>query len=188
MEQCLQIPEILRDVCEQLDRKSWLPAALTSRAFLEPALDQLWYNIESMRPLICCLPVGVVTVKMYHEPTPAAYLVSRPLDFHWVARSEANRGPCWMAVPRPNVQSRASGPILVLLCPPYTGLLLPYLHAPPALLLHGLSPCLANCHRIPARGSRSATAESSVVPSGLDRREVPIIIISICMPLHGTAR
>ncbi|TEB32527.1 hypothetical protein FA13DRAFT_1709066 [Coprinellus micaceus] len=70
MEKCLQIPEILRYVCDELDTESCLSAALTSRTFLEPALDWLWYHVDSMRPLICCLPVGVGIFKLHNEPAP----------------------------------------------------------------------------------------------------------------------
>ncbi|TEB21755.1 hypothetical protein FA13DRAFT_1716588 [Coprinellus micaceus] len=78
MEKCLQIPEILRYVCDELDTESCLSAALTSRTFLEPALDRLWYHVDSMRPLICCLPVGVGIFKLHNEPAPGMYLYPEP--------------------------------------------------------------------------------------------------------------
>jgi hypothetical protein len=41
---------------EQDDVPTMLSMALTSRVFLELALDRLWYQITSFKPLIACLP------------------------------------------------------------------------------------------------------------------------------------
>ncbi|KAF6753203.1 hypothetical protein DFP72DRAFT_902184 [Ephemerocybe angulata] len=68
MDRCIWIPEILTLICNDLDRKSALSAALTSRAFLEPALDKLWHTIDSFRPLIACLPEDLWTTKIRPSP------------------------------------------------------------------------------------------------------------------------
>jgi hypothetical protein len=56
-QKCFRIPELVGMICnEQDDVPTMLAMALTSRAFLEPSLDRLWYRIESFKPLIACLP------------------------------------------------------------------------------------------------------------------------------------
>ncbi|KAF6751101.1 hypothetical protein DFP72DRAFT_908470 [Ephemerocybe angulata] len=62
MNRCLQTPEILQLICEQLpidrhkDRGRLFAVALSCRALLEPGLDRLWYRIQSFIPLIANLP------------------------------------------------------------------------------------------------------------------------------------
>lgn len=50
------LPEVLRMLCDELNEKDLLSAALTSRTFSEPALDRIWRNIRSLDPIIACLP------------------------------------------------------------------------------------------------------------------------------------
>ena len=51
------IPEMLQLVFDELPIKADLfSAALTSRAFCEPALDKLWRHVEFLEPIIACLP------------------------------------------------------------------------------------------------------------------------------------
>ncbi|KAF5332856.1 hypothetical protein D9611_005395 [Ephemerocybe angulata] len=68
MDRCIWIPEILTLICNDLDPKTALSAALTSRAFLEPALDKLWHTIDSFQPLIACLPEDLWTTKIRPSP------------------------------------------------------------------------------------------------------------------------
>lgn len=66
MNRCLQIPEILRLICDQIPsstafgRHRLYITALACRAFLEPALDSLWYSIHDLKPIIACLPQGLL--------------------------------------------------------------------------------------------------------------------------------
>ncbi|KAF6751688.1 hypothetical protein DFP72DRAFT_1135527 [Ephemerocybe angulata] len=58
MNKCLQAPEILQLICDQVpnetrqDRQRLLAIALSCRALLEPGLDRLWHTIRSFRPLM----------------------------------------------------------------------------------------------------------------------------------------
>lgn len=56
MHRCIGVPEIFQIISNDLDKPSCLAMALTSRTFLEPALDSLWFSIESFEPIIACLP------------------------------------------------------------------------------------------------------------------------------------
>lgn len=60
MNHCLRIPEIVSEICNALDERSALSMALTCKAFLEPALDQLWRRLTSFEPLAACLPDGLL--------------------------------------------------------------------------------------------------------------------------------
>jgi hypothetical protein len=61
---CLAISEVLRVVCGSLWRKDLLSVALTCRGFLEPALDELWYEIPALEPLVACLPPDLLEFKL----------------------------------------------------------------------------------------------------------------------------
>ncbi|KAJ3534616.1 hypothetical protein NMY22_g6848 [Coprinellus aureogranulatus] len=55
------IPEILRLICDQIpndlyNRRRLFITALSCRALLEPALDSLWFSLDSLQPLVSCLP------------------------------------------------------------------------------------------------------------------------------------
>lgn len=56
MHQCLCVPEILGRIIEHLEPEDALALALTSKSFLEQALDHCWREIFSFDPLIACLP------------------------------------------------------------------------------------------------------------------------------------
>jgi hypothetical protein len=63
MHNCLTIQELVRLITEfcvdgelETDRHTLLAIASTCRTFEEPALDRLWYKLESLRPLFKCLP------------------------------------------------------------------------------------------------------------------------------------
>ncbi len=54
----LQCPELLRLICKQIgtDDKSTLSRlSMTCRSFMEPALDELWYKLDSLDPLVRCM-------------------------------------------------------------------------------------------------------------------------------------
>ncbi|KAF6761341.1 hypothetical protein DFP72DRAFT_959293 [Ephemerocybe angulata] len=55
----LQIPEVVRSICNELDRSSALAMSLTCRAFFEPGLDSLWHSLDSFEPLLACLPADL---------------------------------------------------------------------------------------------------------------------------------
>jgi hypothetical protein len=63
MDACLSIPEILPLLCDGLEAKDLLSTALSCQAFLEPALDKLWYHAKAFRPLIACLPEDLVEIR-----------------------------------------------------------------------------------------------------------------------------
>ncbi|KAF6753306.1 hypothetical protein DFP72DRAFT_1171094 [Ephemerocybe angulata] len=55
----LQIPAVIRSICDHLDRRSALAMSLTRRAFLDPGLDSVWYSLDSFEPLLACLPTDL---------------------------------------------------------------------------------------------------------------------------------
>ncbi|KAF6751689.1 hypothetical protein DFP72DRAFT_906850 [Ephemerocybe angulata] len=65
MNKCLQAPEILHLICNELpnsnldDRQRLLAVALSCRALLEPGLDRLWHTIRSFQPLMTMLPLDL---------------------------------------------------------------------------------------------------------------------------------
>jgi hypothetical protein len=59
VEECLRIPEVLRLIYDELDKRTSLSLALTCKAFLEPGLDRIWRNITSFKPLIGCIPEDI---------------------------------------------------------------------------------------------------------------------------------
>lgn len=63
MHLCLEIVEILQFICDKLDRKNAFHLALAARAFLEPALDRIWHELDSFAPLVSCLPEDLVTAE-----------------------------------------------------------------------------------------------------------------------------
>ncbi|KAF6753330.1 hypothetical protein DFP72DRAFT_902766 [Ephemerocybe angulata] len=56
MNRCLLIHEILCAICDNLEDSELVSAALTTKAFLEPALNSLWRELDSFRPIVSCLP------------------------------------------------------------------------------------------------------------------------------------
>ena len=63
MHLCLEVVDVLQFICDELDRKSAFHLALASRAFLEPALDRIWHELDSFAPLVSCLPEDLVTAE-----------------------------------------------------------------------------------------------------------------------------
>ena len=71
MHNCLTIQELVGLITEfcvdgelETDRHTLLAIASTCRTFEEPALDRLWYKLESLRPLFKCLPQDAWEEKM----------------------------------------------------------------------------------------------------------------------------
>lgn len=56
MERCLQIPEIIRSICDEATSKTALSIALASRDFLQPGLDSIWSEIDDFEAIVACLP------------------------------------------------------------------------------------------------------------------------------------
>jgi hypothetical protein len=59
MGHCLRIPELIRSICDNLDKATSLSVALACKAFLEPGLDKIWRDIDSLEPLAHCLPAEI---------------------------------------------------------------------------------------------------------------------------------
>ncbi|KAH7889099.1 hypothetical protein F5I97DRAFT_1925674 [Phlebopus sp. FC_14] len=59
MHKALHITEILHAVCGFAAQDSLAKLARTCRAFEEPALDALWANLETLEPLVHCLPSNI---------------------------------------------------------------------------------------------------------------------------------
>ncbi|GJE91799.1 hypothetical protein PsYK624_079500 [Phanerochaete sordida] len=60
MHAVLSINEILSAVFAVTPRCSLLSAGLTCKTFYEPAMDALWYTIDSIIPLLMCLPADAL--------------------------------------------------------------------------------------------------------------------------------
>lgn len=62
MNRALQCYEIVRLICQEIgsvgsyDRRTLFRFCMTCRNFVEPALDVLWYRLDSLYPLLRCLP------------------------------------------------------------------------------------------------------------------------------------
>ncbi|KAJ3547972.1 hypothetical protein NMY22_g1443 [Coprinellus aureogranulatus] len=56
MHRCLEVVEIVRSICANLDVPSAYRLALTSRSLLEPSLDEIWWTVVPFAPLAACLP------------------------------------------------------------------------------------------------------------------------------------
>ena len=55
----LRSPELCQLICEQVgfnDRKTLYSLCLSSKTFLDPALDVLWYKLDNLAPLVRCMP------------------------------------------------------------------------------------------------------------------------------------
>ena len=58
MSRILQCPELCRLVCEEIgsdDKCTLFRLSLSCRRFMEPALDVLWYKLDSFVPLVLCM-------------------------------------------------------------------------------------------------------------------------------------
>ncbi|KAF8349642.1 hypothetical protein F5887DRAFT_914557 [Amanita rubescens] len=59
----LQCPELLRLICKQIgtdDKWTLSRLYLTCRSFMEPALDELWYKLDNLDPLVRCMDNDLV--------------------------------------------------------------------------------------------------------------------------------
>lgn len=55
----LQCLELCRLICEQIgsdDKRTLFQLCLSCKALMEPALDLLWHELDSIVPLMGCLP------------------------------------------------------------------------------------------------------------------------------------
>lgn len=55
----LRSPELCQLICDQVginDRKTLYSLCLSSKTFLDPALDVLWYKLDNLAPLMRCMP------------------------------------------------------------------------------------------------------------------------------------
>ncbi|KAF6753229.1 hypothetical protein DFP72DRAFT_1069608 [Ephemerocybe angulata] len=100
MERCLQIPEVLHSICEELNPPDALSMALTSRALLEPGLDSVWYEIKSFDPLISCLPDDLWHVKQVTSREPSSPNISTILFVQKTIRPEHLRRYLTFYAPR----------------------------------------------------------------------------------------
>jgi hypothetical protein len=79
------ISEIFRLICEELGRlggtlgrRTLARVARTCRTFQEPALYVLWYDLNSLLPLIQCMPPDLWKTTRYREGRwPRAYKLVR---------------------------------------------------------------------------------------------------------------
>ncbi|KAF8065070.1 hypothetical protein FPV67DRAFT_1782072 [Lyophyllum atratum] len=76
MHPCLKIPEILSAIFENIiNRQYWttplagsatlLNLALTCKMFKDPALDVLWHTIQTLDPLVHCLPADAIRLTRF---------------------------------------------------------------------------------------------------------------------------
>jgi hypothetical protein len=59
MSRTLQCPELCRLICEEIgsdDKRTLFRLSISCRRFMEPALDVLWYKLDSFVPLMLCMP------------------------------------------------------------------------------------------------------------------------------------
>ena len=64
MDHCLRIPEVVDYICLALSGRNALSMGLAHKTFLEPALDSLWRQINSFKPLMSCLPSDLLSVEV----------------------------------------------------------------------------------------------------------------------------
>ncbi|GJE85078.1 hypothetical protein PsYK624_011550 [Phanerochaete sordida] len=80
MHRCLCITEVLRVIAYSVDDNDVLfSMSLTCRAFLEPALDALWYELSDPDPLIELFPKS----KRGAEPKGHLTLIDTPTEEEW---------------------------------------------------------------------------------------------------------
>ncbi|KAJ3534015.1 hypothetical protein NMY22_g7098 [Coprinellus aureogranulatus] len=57
------LPELIPEICACMPNQDLLSMALASSSLMKPALDVLWKDIYSFKPLACCLPAGLLKAK-----------------------------------------------------------------------------------------------------------------------------
>jgi hypothetical protein len=63
----LQCPELLRLICKQIgtdDKRALTRLCLTCKSFMGPALDEMWYKLDSLDPLVRCMDSDLYEQKM----------------------------------------------------------------------------------------------------------------------------
>lgn len=60
MKDYTKLRDILPTIFAHLHGKDLLATVLTCRAFVEPGLDRLWHTMDSLAPLVTCLPSDLV--------------------------------------------------------------------------------------------------------------------------------
>ena len=79
MHRCLCITEVLRVIAYSVnDNDALFNMSLTCRAFLEPALDALWYELSESEPLIELFP------KSKRGEEPRGHLVSTSYTYRGI--------------------------------------------------------------------------------------------------------
>ena len=77
MHKVLRIHEIIGLIARNLPPKEQCKMALLCRTFYEPTMDELWHTMESIGPLILCLPREVAAfdydVDMVSRIPPAGF-------------------------------------------------------------------------------------------------------------------
>jgi hypothetical protein len=62
MHRCLETLEVLHAIYKELEAGGAFDLALTCKAFLEPGLDRVWYEVCSFEPFISSLPDDLLAV------------------------------------------------------------------------------------------------------------------------------
>ncbi|KAJ7053043.1 hypothetical protein C8F01DRAFT_1032646 [Mycena amicta] len=89
MHDALRVAEIVLEIAQHASdttppaRKSLLALATTCRLFLDPALNELWRELESIYPLLRCFPSGVFefTQESEHKTTTSVSRAIRASDW-----------------------------------------------------------------------------------------------------------
>ncbi|KAK7044476.1 hypothetical protein R3P38DRAFT_2878972 [Favolaschia claudopus] len=77
MHQCLRVVEIVSLICEQIEEGSLPSFARVCRAFVNPALDVLWSNQNSLGNILRCMPEGIWE-EVLDEPE-VTWIMNRPV-------------------------------------------------------------------------------------------------------------
>ncbi|KAJ7609867.1 hypothetical protein FB45DRAFT_1066435 [Roridomyces roridus] len=91
MHRCLQIPEVVRLICEQCTPKTLAVVGRTCRAWSEPALDVLWQAQTSLLPLIRCLPSRILSEESVGKSREMLHLKSAITPADWSRVQKYNR-------------------------------------------------------------------------------------------------
>lgn len=88
MHRCLEVEDvvylILMQCCGQRDRKSVTRLARTCRAFYEPAMDVIWRKLDSLGPLLECMPKTLICDKYVPSLIAASYMEVQAVRFVFV--------------------------------------------------------------------------------------------------------
>ena len=85
MHHCLTILDIIKVIFDfydpvksEEDKRTVVALARTCQAFGDPALDRLWYSLESQHPLFKCLPQDSWEEKVIDPDQGHTRMVSHP--------------------------------------------------------------------------------------------------------------